>query len=259
MNTFTPTARQQTLLRRLNAEGELRVAELPEALGVTSMTIWRDLKALEEQGLLRRERGRALPPGDLSAELSFERKDPRRAEIKGRIARAAAERFVREGDNLVLEGGTTVAALVDVLPEERVSVTTNSLPIGLRLRERRPKLPARILGGWLSPVSGNSTGPDTLRELSRHRFNTCFLSATAWDRRRGPMDPNPLEIEVKRAMAARADRVVLLLDHEKFSLQSMSVMIHPRRIHALVTDRPPPPDILRQLDELKMNILCVEP
>ncbi len=254
MQHASPTARQQTLLRRLHQEGELGVGELSAFFGVTAMTVWRDLKLLEEQGLLRRERGRVLPPGDPAEEWSFERKDPRLAEIKRRIAETAAREFIREGDTIVMEGGTTVAALVEALPEGRISVCTNSLPIGLRLREKRPALPVRVLGGWLSPVSGNTTGPDTLRELGRSRFNTCFLSATAWDSQRGPMDPNPLEIEVKRAMAARADKVVLLLDHSKFDARSSSVMMHPRRIHALVTDAPLPERVGQHLRQLGIHV-----
>jgi len=256
MQTFSPSARHQTLLRRLHQEGELRVGELPGVFGVTPMTVWRDLKLLEEQGLLRRERGRVLPPGSPLEEWSFERKDPRLTDIKRRIAETAAREFVREGDTIVMEGGTTVAALVDALPEHRISVCTNSLPIGLRLRDKRPGLPVRMLGGWLSSVSGNSTGPDTLRELGRLRFNICFLSATAWDPQRGPMDPNPLEIEVKRAMAARSDKVVLLLDHSKLGSRSSSVMLHPRRIHALVTESKLPEGLTQFLLREGVEVLC---
>ena len=62
-----------------------------------------------------------------------------------------------------MEGGTTVAALVDALPDQHISVVTNSLPIALRMRARRPVLPVRVLGGWLSAVSGNTTGPEALK------------------------------------------------------------------------------------------------
>jgi DeoR family fructose operon transcriptional repressor len=219
------------------------------------MTVWRDLKLLEEQGLLRRERGRVLSPENHSLESSFELKNPQMSDSKRLIARIAAREFVQEGDVIVLEGGTTVAALVDALPEQRISICTNSLPIGLRLREKRPALPTRVLGGWLSAVSGNTAGPDTLRELASSRFTTCFLSATAWDAEKGPMDPNPMEIEVKRSMAARADKVILLLDHTKFGQRSASVMIHCRRLHAVVTDRPPPPAVLQQLSRHGIKVL----
>ena len=255
MISFSPTARQQYILRSLQEQGELRVADLVDPLGVSAMTVWRDVKGLEEQGLLRRGHGRILAVGEASRELRFEVKDPQRMERKQRIARRAAREFVRDGDVIVLEGGTTVAALVDELPDQRLSVCTNSLPIGLRLRERRPALPVRVLGGWLSPVSGNTTGAGTLREVGRQAFSTCFLSATAWDPVKGPMDPNPLEIEVKRAMAARADRVVLLMDHSKFRAVSSSVMIHPRRLHALVTDQPPPAEVCALLHRLGVRLL----
>jgi DeoR family transcriptional regulator, fructose operon transcriptional repressor len=250
INAFrSPVARHQHILRRVEEEGTVRVSALPEVLGVTAMTVWRDLKVLEEQGLLWRGRGVVGSIKERPGEDSFESKQRHGQEAKQRIAECAVRLFVREGDVLALEGGTTVAALADALPDQRISITTNSLPIAMRLRERHPALPVRVIGGWLSSVSGNATGPETLRELARSRYSVCFLSATGWDPARGPMDPNPMEIEVKRVMASCAQRVVLLLDAGKFLLRSNSVMIHPRRLDALVTDSQPPPEIMAQLQE----------
>jgi len=254
--SFTsPVARQQHILRMLEEEGEVQVSRLPSLLRVTSMTVWRDVKGLEEQGLLRRGRGVIMAVRERAGEASFEWKQEQFSEVKRRIAVCAARTFVGDGEVLALEGGTTVAALVDALPMQRISVTTNSLPIALRLRAQRPALPLRVVGGWLSSVSGNTTGPETVKEIRRSRFSVCFLSATGWDAARGPMDPNPMEIEVKRAMASAARRVVLLMDAGKFSVRSVSVMIHPRRLHALVTNAPPPADIAAQLRSQSVRIV----
>jgi DeoR/GlpR family transcriptional regulator of sugar metabolism len=141
------------------------------------------------------------------------------------------------------------------LPDQHISVVTNSLPIALRMRARRPVLPVRVLGGWLSAVSGNTTGPEALKSAALGRTSVCFLGATGWDAERGPMDPNPLEIEVKRALAACSERVVLLMDSRKFHLASASVMIHPRRLHALVTDAPPPAAIARHLESEGVRVV----
>jgi DeoR/GlpR family transcriptional regulator of sugar metabolism len=101
-------------------------------------------------------------------------------------------------------------------------------------------------------------GPEALQFIARQRASVCFLSATGFDARRGPTDPNPLEIEVKRAWAAVAGRVVLLLDAAKFGVRSASVMIHPRRLHALVTDAPPPPEIAAGLAAHGVEIVVTE-
>lgn len=237
------TVRHQRILALLRERPTVSARELRVQLGVTAMTVWRDLRELEELGLLRRVRGGARATAEAAGEPEFEAKVAAAGGAKRRIAVCAVERFVRAGETIALEGGTTVAALVDHLPAARVSVLTNSLPVALRVRARRPDLPVKLPGGWLSAVSGNVVGPEALQAIARERASVCFLSATGFDAERGPTDPNPLEIEVKRAWAAVAGRVVLLLDAGKWGVRSAAVMIHPRRIHAVVTDAAPPPDI----------------
>jgi DeoR family fructose operon transcriptional repressor len=251
----TASARHQHILALLQQRGEIRAGELASELGVTSMTTWRDLKLLSEQGLLRRVRGGAIWKSSLVGEPLFESKLPAASQAKCRIARAAVEAFVREGEVIAMEGGTTVAALGRELPESRVSVITNSLPIALQIRERKPALPLRVIGGWLSPISGNATGPEAIKEIKSLRASLCFLSCTGWDPEMGPQDPNPLEIEVKRTMAAISKRVVLLIDSAKFSVSSQSVLIHPRHLTAVVTDGPVPRVIRSSLKTYGVRII----
>lgn len=257
MSALTSTARQQLIMTLLRDHSELKTGELISKLGVTPMTIWRDLQMLGEQGLLRRVRGGARLCADLVGEPNFEAKASSAGSAKARIAARAVKEFVREGDVISMEGGTTVAALVDALPEQRISVVTNSLPIALRLRAVRPDLPVRTIGGWLSAVSGNTTGPEALKTAGLAVSSVCFLGATGWDQELGPMDPNPLEIEVKRALAAASGRVVLLMDSRKFEISSTSLMIHPRRLHALVTDAPPPAAVRRRLTSAGVRVVVV--
>ncbi|OAM89773.1 DeoR/GlpR family DNA-binding transcription regulator [Termitidicoccus mucosus] len=252
-------ARHQRILALLRDRGHVTAAALRRELGVTAMTVWRDLRMLEELGLLRRERGGARPAGQAAGEPDFEMKSDAAAAAKQRIAARAVREFVRAGDTIALEGGTTVAAIIDHLPESQVSIVTNSLPVAQRLRLRRPALAVRVIGGWLSPVSGNMTGPDALREIGRLAASVCFISATAFDREIGPSDPNPLEIEAKRALAAISRRVVLLLDSGKFARRSAAVTLHPRRIDTLITDKRPPAGIPAMLRRHGVRILvCPE-
>ncbi|NQX00303.1 DeoR/GlpR transcriptional regulator, partial [bacterium] len=113
-------------------------------------------------------------------------------------------------------------------------------------------------GGWLSQVSGNVVGPETLQFIEKQRASISFLSAAGFDPEFGPTDPNPLEIEVKRTWAAVPGRVVLLLDSGKFGVRSAAVMIHPRRLHAVVADAPPPPEISACLMEHGVEVVIAE-
>ncbi len=249
------TPRHQRLLTLLRDRGALATRDLPELLGVTAMTVSRDLRALQELGLVRRSRGRVESASRAAGEPDFEAKAVTATAAKQRIAATAVRAFVRDGDVIALEGGTTVATLAEHLPRARISVVTNSLPVAARLRALRPALPVRVIGGWVSSVSGNATGPEAARALEKTEASICFISATAFDAVVGPTDPNPLEIEVKRALAAAATRTVLLLDAGKFGRRSVAVTLHPRRLHALVTDTAPPPEIAALLRQHGVRVI----
>jgi len=255
MHLAIPATRHQQILSILHNQGEIRLSAICKQFEVTPMTAWRDLKQLEELGLLRRIHGGAKESGAANREFNFESKSGEAGGAKALIAQAAVKAFVHEGDVVAMEGGTSVAALVDALPEQRISILTNSMPVALRLRQRRPSLPVQVIGGSLSTVSGNTIGPEALKQIRNCRISTTFLSATGWDPLHGPTDPNPLEIEVKRAFAACSDRVVLLMDHRKFTVTSASIVLHPRRVHALVTDQQPPPEAADLLGSHEVRIL----
>jgi|GEM_PF-284148 DeoR/GlpR family transcriptional regulator of sugar metabolism len=246
--------RHQQILALLAHKGVLRRRGLDERFGVTPMTIWRDFRKLEELGLARRTRGGIRALESTGHERVFESKDAEGRAAKDRIAVLAVRLFIREGDVIAMEGGTSVAALIAHLPPRKITVLTNSLPVALQVRSLRPHLPVRVVGGWLSPVSGNLTGGEALREIAKSAADVCFLSATGFDAKNGPTDPNPLEIEVKRAWSAVSKRTVLLLESRKFGVKSAAVTLHPRRLHAVVTDAAPPPEIRRRLESLGVAV-----
>ena len=200
------------------------------------MTLWRDLAALEAQGRLRRVRGGAIKP-DAAVEPAFDKKKQRALARKRHIAACAAAEFTAPGDALFLEGGTTVAQLLPHLVAPRLTLLTNSLQILSRAQHHHPQLALQCSGGVFSPVSGNFIGPDAVAFFERKRARTFFMSATGLDPATGILtDPNPLEIEVKRVMARRADRVVLLLDSTKLGLASLEHVLPLSQVDALVID-----------------------
>jgi DeoR/GlpR family transcriptional regulator of sugar metabolism len=250
--------RHQHILSRLGEQGTVSTTELHADLGVTAMTIWRDLKMLEELGLLCRVHGGARSSHAAPGEPVFELKNTAASMAKQRIAAFTAAKFIHEGDTIALEGGTSVASLIEYLPTQRISVLTNSLPVATRLRAVRPELPVAMAGGWLSSVSGNTTGSETLRAMEKWEASICFISASAFDAEVGPSDPNPFEIEAKRMIVSRARRTVMLLDSSKFNQRSTAVTLHPRRLDALVTDKRPPIAIATLLKSNQVR-LCIAP
>jgi DeoR/GlpR family transcriptional regulator of sugar metabolism len=246
--------RHRLLLRRLEESGSLRVAGLDRELDVNVMTVWRDLRLLEQRGLLKRVHGGAIR-ADRSAEPEFRLKQQRALTEKRLIAAAAARKYVRPGDVVILEGGTTVAELLNHLPPRDLTLMTNSLPILARAHALGRGWQIHGSGGTLSPVSGNFVGPEAVGFFQKNYATTFFMSATGLDPENGLLtDPNPVEIEVKRAMAQAARRVVLLLDSSKIGVRSVQSVLPLAEIDVLVCDARPDPKAVRSLRAAGLEI-----
>ena len=229
--------RHKFLLKRLDETGTLQIAGLDAELDVTPMTIWRDLRLLEERGLLRRVRGGATR-ADASFEPEFRLKEQYASKEKRRIAAFAAKHFVQPGDTIILEGGTTVAGMLNHLELDKLALMTNSLPILSHAYSLGRSWHLHASGGVLSPVSGNFVGPEALRFFSGKHAQTFFMSATGLEASTGLLtDPNPVEIEVKRKMANCAKHVILLLDSSKIGLRSIQEVLPLDQISVLITDK----------------------
>jgi len=229
------TERHRRILDRLGRSGQIRSRDLVAEFGVTPMTVWRDLKLLAERGQLRCCRGGAVAR-EVETEPAFSRKTRRAAEAKERIA-ACAVRFLEEGDILICDGGTPVAALARQRLPTRLTVLTNSLPIAAELIRHPDRPSVQMAGGLLRPESGTVVGREALTFFGRRRANKLFLSATGIDLEAGATDPNPQEIEVKQTMIASAQQIYLLIDASKFGVVSLMATLPLRRIDVLISDR----------------------
>ncbi|MFD5214029.1 DeoR/GlpR family DNA-binding transcription regulator [Microbacterium sp. NPDC058345] len=206
--TDAPERRAQ-LERQISAEGYLASAVAAARLGVSEMTVRRDLRLLEEQGLVRRVAGGAAPA---SGGVPFENRDAVGTAQKRAIAALAAEEAAA-ASIIALDAGTTVAATVPLLPE--ATIVTHSQPVIDELaRAACPRLIA--VGGHYQPDTRSFAGPLTEQMLRGVRCDLALLSATAADRD-GLWGANVLDAAIKRVLAAQSARVVLLADAGKLA------------------------------------------
>jgi len=246
--------RHRFLLRRLEETGSLKMAGLDKELDVNAMTVWRDLRLLEQRGLLKRVHGGAVR-ADRSVEPEFRLKQQRALAEKRLIAATAVRNHVRPGDVVILEGGTTVAELLGHLPPRDLTLMTNSLPILTRAHALGRGWQIHGSGGTLSPVSGNFVGPEAVEFFQKNFATTFFMSATGLDPASGFLtDPNPVEIEVKRAMAKAARKIVLLLDSSKIGVRSVQSVLPLAEIDVLVCDAKLDPKAVRPLRAAGLKI-----
>lgn len=245
--------RQERILADVLRQGAVRIADLTRELGVSDMTIRRDLADLATQGLVRKVHGGAVAPQTTAHEPRFAVKQLREAPEKQRIAQAAAA-LVTPGSAIALSAGTTthlLAATLAASPTLRpLTVVTNSLPVAETLyRAEDPRVETVLCGGSRTP-SDALVGPLAEAALAGLRVDTAFVGAHGVDPAVGLTTPNLDEAATNRAMIHSAGRTVVLADHTKWHTTGLSVFATFADIDVLVTDDGLPQrqrDLLRNL------------
>lgn len=247
--------RRNKIVETVEARGTVATEELVQQLGVSLMTIWRDLTVLDEAGRVRKIRGGAtrLSKGR-DGEPLFVSKQVLNREHKEAIARFAATTFVNDNDIIFLEAGTTVTAMVKYLHQRNLTVIGNGLGTMNELAKRLTDVNVYCCGGLLRDVAQTFVGPQAEEFFQRMNAHTCFLGATGFAIPEGFTDPNPLEIQVKRAMARSASRVVMLLDSTKLGAKSLTRILPAEEIDIVVTDGAAAPDWCEQLIALGVDV-----
>ncbi|MGB9374492.1 MAG: DeoR/GlpR family DNA-binding transcription regulator [Jiangellales bacterium] len=217
--------RQARILDEVKRRGAVRVAVLSDILGVSDMTIRRDLDVLASQGLLDKVHGGATAPAPLSThEPGFEAKWVRQQDEKAAIARAAA-RLVEPGMAIGLSAGTTTWALAQRLTEvPQLTVVTNSMQVAQVFQGVTPSGRTVILTGGVRTPSDALVGPVAVAALRQLHLDLLFLGVHGMTERAGFSTPNLLEADVNRAFVEAAHRLVVLADHTKWGQVGLSTI-----------------------------------
>ena len=234
-----PADRRARILATLRADGFLSVADMARRLGVSQMTIRRDLHALDSAHAVRLVHGGAsLSPGALS-NPAFP--DDEHSTDRRKIAHHAM-RLVGRTDTIAIDAGSTGCAMARALPKEFTGcVVTHSLPV-LQLLAAEGRGRVVSLGGELLHGRGAFTGPTTEAAVANLRVRTFFLSPGAVDSR-GVYAQSPAEAGVLRRLMDIADEVVLVSTEETFGSSAPALVSPLDRVAAMVSNRPPPAEL----------------
>jgi len=220
--------RRAELLRRVNEAGYVSSNEAAAALGVSEMTIRRDLRELAAQGLVNRVNGGASA---VSA-APFEQRCVAATAEKEAVAGAAVP-HLDSAAAVALDAGTTVAALAAHLPGG-LTVVTHSVPVILTCADRED-IDLIALGGEYHGPTRAFTGPITRACLADLAVDVAVLSATAADPT-GAYSANAWDADTKRAMVRIARRLILLLDHGKLDAHASMRFIDLEAVDTVVID-----------------------
>ena len=248
--------RRQHILSRIQSEGRVLVDELSRTLGISRITIRKDLERLQDKGLVQRTHGGALRlQSHALLDPSLQEKRKQHSEEKQRIAKAAV-RMVEEGQCVMLDSGTTTAAIARELKKfSQLTVITNALNIAAELASTN--LEVILIGGSLRKNSFSLVGPLAEDVLHEMHSDILFLGVDGFDPEIGVTTPNLLESRVNRAMVKAARRVVAVCDSTKFKRRSLSRIVPPSAVHAVITDRDLPPEAAEALRAQNIEVVLV--
>src|ERR1700744_6718484 len=222
------------ILERLSADGTVSVVGMAQSLDVSAATIRRDLHLLEEQRLLERTHGGAVPHG-VTYELPLRYKSTRQPEQKRRIALEAAGR-VREGSAIGLTGGTTTTEVARALVDRpQLTVVTNALNIAAEIAVR-PNLKLVVTGGVARSESYELVGPIAEASLQGLNLDMVFLGVDGISPRAGLTTQHEVEAGTDRALMARAEQVVVTADSSKLDHVAFARICELADVDELITD-----------------------
>jgi DeoR/GlpR family transcriptional regulator of sugar metabolism len=244
--------RRRAIADHVRVRGVMSLKELAAAVGTSEVTVRRDLRALEEQGLLDRRRGGAAWPSRLTHEQSYQQKTGVAAAEKVAIARLAC-RLLADGDAIVVGAGTTTQELARCLGGfSDLTVVTNSVLVAKELAPTSVEV--AMTGGTLRGSTYALIGSAAEQSLEKVGVRHAFLSGNGLTAERGLSTPDMQAAHVDQAIVRCAQDVVVLADHTKLGVDTMVQTVAPGSITHLVTDDRADRDVLDRLADLGVQV-----
>jgi DeoR family transcriptional regulator, aga operon transcriptional repressor len=248
--------RRREILALLNRDGRVLVKDLARHFRISQITIRKDLEFLDNQGIVQRTHGGALPlQAGALLDPSLREKEKLHRKQKILIAEAAAS-LVEEGQSVLLDSGTTTTAIARALKEmAQLTVITNAINIAAELAGTNVEV--ILTGGMLRKNSFSLVGPLAERTLRQLSADVLFLGVDGFDTKAGLFTPNLLESEVNRAMVEIARRTIAVCDSSKFGRRSLCNIMPVTAVQEVITDKQIPKSDLQALKEAGVRVTVV--
>ncbi|MBZ0287858.1 MAG: substrate-binding domain-containing protein [Anaerolineae bacterium] len=253
MTTFE---RRQNILRLLREKPGVKVTELAKMLEVSEGTIRNDLTALDEEQLIMRVRGGAVPREEATS-WGLTPLPDERANSKQRIARWAAE-IIENGDSILLDASTTVMYMASYLRDRRnLTVVTNGIETARRFAENTSNT-VILIGGILRPDGTSITGAFSERWLNDLHVQRAFMSCSGFSLESGLTEIDIREAQIKSLMIRRAQQTIALVDSSKFGKVGITPFATPDQISHIFTDSDVSPGAVERLRSAGINLTVCE-
>jgi DeoR family transcriptional regulator, fructose operon transcriptional repressor len=244
--------RRKQVLDLISRKGFITLADLAQEVQASESTLRRDLDHWLRLGQIKRLHGGAMSAGDSSTLPPLEARSTSQTGEKRQIAQAAAAR-IRDGDTVLLDGGTTTLEVARQLVGRSLQIVTNSLPIANLFASSR-ETDLVLLGGYVYPSTGVALGPMTVRMMDSIHVHQCILSVGGITAK-GLFNSNLLLVETERRMMRCADEVVVVADHSKVGRQALAFLCKLAAIDTLIVDNQLTPPQRELLDHAGVRLI----
>ncbi|MDP1691581.1 MAG: DeoR/GlpR family DNA-binding transcription regulator [Burkholderiaceae bacterium] len=252
-------ARVREINALLDKAGVVSIADLARRFGASPVTIRRDLLGLERDGYLLRTHGGAtvVAPNGQYEPPPYAIRESEHAAEKNAIAAKAAE-YVRDGDTLLLNAGTSANALAAELTRRRdLQVVTNGLTVAVALAAA-PGAQVFMIGGAIDFKKLGAVGPQAEEAMQDIRVEKAFLGMAGVSIEHGLFMHSAAEARINRRFVASAREVTLLVDSSKFNMPSPFRVASLREIHRIVTDARIRPEIREALQRMDLELVVAD-
>ncbi|QHW33672.1 DeoR/GlpR transcriptional regulator [Paenibacillus rhizovicinus] len=253
--------RRNKIKEQLLLEKSVKVAELVKTFNVSEETIRRDLHQLEIEGIVQKNYGGAILIDDIqqiSASIPpVQQRKFKYFEEKEAIGRKAAE-LVQENQIVIIDSGSTTWCVARHLKmREGLVAVTNGINIAEELLENEGS-EVFLLGGKVIKKSMSLVGPVAEAELQHYNADYVFMGTTGISLRKGFTSSDIYEAEIKRAMVAAGQKVVVVADHSKFQAQALIAYSAFKDVDILVTSSLADPIILAEIRKLGVQVIACD-
>lgn len=246
--------RHQLILNQLKEQGFVNVVDLSQALGVSVVTIRKDLKTLESRNLLHRTHGSASLTDPYITERNIHEKEKIGVEKKQRIARATL-RFIEPSDSLILASGSTILEFArQLIGMKPLLVVTASLNVA-QILNTNPEIEIHQLGGQIRKSSNSAVGPFAERMMEGFSCNKLLVGVDGIDPDYGLTTTNALEASLNQVMIKSAQKVIVLADSSKFGKRGFGKICEISQVDIVITDNKVSELMVRRIESAGVEVI----
>jgi DeoR family transcriptional regulator of aga operon len=250
---MTVTERHEIIISELKESGKVSVQQLSDELDVSEVTIRKDLRVLEDKGLLFRTHGGATQSNPYTSDRPVSEKENIQAQEKNAIAEKAFQ-LIGDNDSIILASGTTILAVArKIHPEKRLNVITSALNVSLELSQHK-NVEVLQLGGQLRQSSTSVVGPYAEQFMEGITCGILFLGVDGIDLDHGLTTSNLMEASLNQKFIEVAQYTVVVADHTKFGKRGFSRICNLSKVQHIITDSGIPKELVTKLEEAGVQV-----